>query len=57
MMAVHVDEMVSDVTTEAAPPTAAASATVTWQELEQMREAHAQMVRDQRRTEAEGYDD
>ena len=56
-MTVHVDEMISDVTTEAAPQAAAAATPVIWQELERMREAHAQMVRDRRRTEAEGYDD
>ena len=56
-MAVHVDEMVSDVTAEAAPQTEPAGQTAGWHELERMREAHARMLRDHRRTEAEGYDD
>ena len=56
-MAVHVDEMISDVTAEAAPQTEAAGHTLEWRELEQMREAHARMMRDHLRTEAEGYDD
>ncbi len=56
-MAVHVDEMVSDVTAEAAPQAAPAGESVKWQELERLREANAQMTRDRRRTEAEGYDD
>lgn len=56
-MAVHVDEMVSDVTAEAAPQTEAAGVTVEWRELERMRETQARMMRDRRRTEAEGYDD
>lgn len=49
--------MVSDVTAETAPQTEPAGQTVEWRELERMREAHARMMRDRRRTEAEGYDD
>ncbi len=55
-MAVHVDEMTSEVSAEAEPPAAAGEA-VKWQELEQLRDAHAEMARDRRRTAAEGYDD
>ena len=56
-MAVHVDQMVSDITTEPEPHAAFAGEIVKWQELERRREEHAQETRDDRRTEAEGYDD
>jgi hypothetical protein len=56
-MAVHVDEIVSNVTAEAAPQTEPAGQTVEWREMERMCEAHARMMRDRLRTEAEGYDD
>lgn len=53
-MAVHVDEMVSEVSAEAEPATGEA---VKRQDFEHIREWHAQTARDRRRTEAEGYDD
>ena len=56
-MAVHIDEMVSDVTAEAAPQAEPAGQTGEWRDLERLREAHARMMRDRRRTEAEDYDD
>ena len=56
-MAVHVDEMVSQVTAEADSPAAGASEPVKWEESAQVREAQAQIARDRFRTAAEGYDD
>lgn len=56
-MAVHVDEMVSEVTAEADTPAAGASKPVHWEEQAALRAAQAQIARDRRRTAAEGYDD
>jgi len=57
-MAVHVDEMVSEVTAE--PGSAGgggASEPVKWEERARVHDAQAQMARDRWRTAAEGYDD
>jgi hypothetical protein len=56
-MAIHVDEMVSDVTAELEPQSVAAGESAEWQELEKLRDAQSQLRCDRRRTEAEGYDD
>jgi hypothetical protein len=57
-MPVHVDEMVSEVSAEtAAPEPAMNQQLVPWQELERLRAAHAELARERRRTEAQGYDD
>lgn len=56
-MAVHVDEMVSEVTTEPSSAEAAVSEPVKWEERARVHEALAQIGRDRSRTAAEGYDD
>lgn len=56
-MAIHVDEMVSDVTAEPEPQAVATGESAEWRELEKLRAAQSQLKRDRRRTEAEGYDD
>jgi hypothetical protein len=56
-MALHVDEMVSDVTAEVEPQAEAARESSEWHEVENLRDAQSQLRRDRRRTEAEGYDD
>lgn len=56
-MAIHVDEMVSDVTAESDSPAAGASKQSQWEELASVRSTQAQIARDRFRTAAEGYDD
>jgi hypothetical protein len=56
-MAVHVDEMVSEVTAEPDPAEAGASHPANWEEKAATYEAIAQIARDRLRTAAEGYDD
>ena len=56
-MAVHVDELVSEVTAQGDSPAAGASAPVKWEELASVHAAQAQIARDRFRTAAEGYDD
>lgn len=56
-MAVHVNEMVSQVTAESDSPAAGASEPVTWEEESKVRETQAQIARDRFRTAAEVYDD
>ncbi|HJQ69631.1 MAG TPA: hypothetical protein VKA70_11700 [Blastocatellia bacterium] len=56
-MAVHVEEMVSDVTAEPEPRSAGSGEAVSWEELAKARQLQASLARDRRRTAAEGYDD
>jgi hypothetical protein len=56
-MAVHIDEMVSEVTAESDSPSAGGSEAMKWEETARAREAQAQIARDRFRTAAEGYDD
>jgi hypothetical protein len=56
-MAVHVDEMTSEVTAESDSPAAGAPSPASWQERASVRESQAQIARDAMRTAAEGYDD
>jgi hypothetical protein len=56
-MPVHVDELVSEVSAEAPAATEAPAPAPEWQELARSRELHAQILRDRRRTAAEGFDD
>jgi hypothetical protein len=57
-MPVHDDEMVSEYSTETtAPDPAMNQQMVPRQELERLRESHAELLRKRRRTEAQGYDD
>jgi hypothetical protein len=56
-MPVNVDEITSDVTAEAEPESPMTGETTSWQEVERLRAAQAQIACDQRRTAAEGYDD
>ncbi|MFN0123890.1 MAG: hypothetical protein ACKV2V_25590 [Blastocatellia bacterium] len=56
-MAVHVDEMVSDITTEPETQTSAPGAAAAIDNLEQLRDAHARLAADRWRTAATEYDD
>ena len=56
-MAIHIDEMTSDVTTESAAPAASTGGTTPWEERARMRDMQLQLAQDARRTSAEGYDD
>ena len=56
-MPVHVDEMTSEVTTEAGTPTPDSGATMVWEDIAHMRAMQAQLACDARRTSAENYDD
>lgn len=56
-MAVHVDEMVSEVTAEPEPRGGSSGEIVEWKEIESVREAQARVACDRWRTAAEGYDD
>ena len=56
-MAVHIDEMVSEVTAEGDSPASGASEPVQWEEQARIRASQAQLARDRLRTAAEGYDD
>jgi hypothetical protein len=56
-MAVHVDEMVSEVTAESDSPAAGATEPLNWETQSKVRGAQAQIARDRWRTAAEGYDD
>lgn len=56
-MAVHIDEMLSEVRAESDTPAAGASKPTHWEEQAAVRAAQAQAARDRRRTAAEGYDD
>jgi hypothetical protein len=57
VMAIHVDEMVSEVTVENDSPAAGPPDPVKWEEKASVHEALAQIARDRFRTAAEGYDD
>ena len=56
-MAIHVDEMVSEVTAESDSPAAGASNQSRWEEQASIRSMQAQIARNRFRTAAEGYDD
>lgn len=57
-MAVHIDEMTSEVIAESEPsPSGEAAQATNWERLAQLREFHARLVRDRLRTAAEGFDD
>lgn len=56
-MAVHINEMVSDISAEPDSQNSGSGLTTNWSELEQAREAVARLACDRRRTAAEGYDD
>ena len=55
-MAVHVDEIVSEVTAESDSPAGAPEPTQ-WEEQARVRAAQAQIARDRWRTAADAYDD
>lgn len=56
-MAVHIDEMTSEVTAESEATTEGYGSNTHWEELAQLRELHARLMRDRLRTAAEGFDD
>lgn len=57
-MPIHIDEMTSEVIPESEPAPGGGSAeTTNWEELAQLREQQARLLRDQLRTAAEGFDD
>ena len=56
-MAIHIDEIVSEVTAESDSPAAGAGEPLKWEEQSKARELQAQIARDRWRTAAEGYDD
>jgi hypothetical protein len=56
-MAVHVDEMISEVSAEPGPAEAGANQPAKWEERATTYEAIAQIARDRWRTASEGYDD
>ena len=56
-MGVHIDEMVSEVSSDAPAPQGNAAPAADWQEIARMRELVAQTRRDQWRTAAERFDD
>lgn len=56
-MAIHVDEMTSEVTTESASPATTQDLAKKWEEKTRVREMQTLIALDARRTAAEGYDD
>jgi len=56
-MAVHVNEMVSDVSAEMDAQSDSSVEAIDWRELERLGKAHARLECDRRRTAAEGYND
>ena len=56
-MAIHVDEMTSEVTTESASPVTNQDMAKKWEEKAKVREMLTLIALDARRTAAEGYDD
>ncbi|HZN06860.1 MAG TPA: hypothetical protein VFB65_08755 [Pyrinomonadaceae bacterium] len=56
-MPVHVDEMTSEVSTEAGAPATGTGAAMVWEDTAHIRDVRAQLARDARRTSAENYDD
>jgi hypothetical protein len=56
-MAVHIDEMTSEVTADAPAPSTAAAPTSNSQDVARMKDWQAQMQRDYWRTAAERFDD
>ena len=56
-MAVHVEEMTTEVTAEPEPAAEGGGEAAEWQKVEQVRAAYSRMLRDQLRTAAEGFDD
>lgn len=56
-MAIHVEEMTSEVTTESGTPAGADATSMKWEERARVREMQAQIARDTMRTAAEAYDD
>jgi hypothetical protein len=56
-MAVHVDEMTSEVTTEPEPSAEGGGEGPEWKQVERVRAAVARASRDAFRTAADGYDD
>ena len=56
-MAVHVEEMISEVSAEPGSAEAGASEPAKWEDKAQVHEALAQIARDRLRTAAEGFDD
>ena len=56
-MAIHVDEMTSEVTTESASPGTAQDTAKKWEEKTRVREMLTLIALDARRTAAEDYDD
>lgn len=56
-MAVHVDEIVSEVTAESDSPAAGAPEPMKWEEQARVRELQAQIARNRWRTAADAYDD
>lgn len=57
-MATHVDELVSDISVEPEPDTAApAGPPADWESLARLREQRIRLMEDRWRTAAEGFDD
>ncbi len=56
-MAIHIDEMTSEVTAESDSSAAGATTPPKWEERVSVREMQSQIRRDALRTAAEGYDD
>ena len=56
-MAVHINEIVSDVTAEPDQAGGIAGGTADWHEVERIRNAQAKLECDRKRTAAEGYND
>ena len=56
-MPVHVDQVVSDVTTEAEPAAQASGENTQWEEIDRLRHIKARIEQDRLRTAAEGFHD
>jgi hypothetical protein len=56
-MAVHVDQMTSAVSVEPESPAQGYSEGAWWEEVAQLRDLQARLLRDRLRTAAEGFDD
>jgi hypothetical protein len=56
-MAVHIEHMTSEVIPESESPSPGYGDATRWEELDQLRELQARLLRDRSRTAAEGFDD
>jgi hypothetical protein len=56
-MAVHIDELSTEVVPEPEPPPGPRGGGAGWEEVTRMRESQSALLRDRLRTAAEGFDD